>query len=202
MPWIAFRPDGAVMLTASIAGGALAWDLTRSPPVPRRLSDEESLRTLGVAFSPDGKLVAADSADGRVALWDGRTLEPVGPPTVGSGVMGPLRFTSDGAVLATTSDDRTVRLYDVTTRQQIGVPFPKRSVYGQASLSADGRTLVISGSGGMVIWDTDPRSWARQACAAAGRNLTRAEWERFLPDTGYRRTCPQWPSSRMTRDWA
>jgi WD40 repeat protein len=47
-----------------------------------------------IVFSPDGQLVAAGSADGRVALWDGRTLEPVGPPTVGSGVMGPLRFTS------------------------------------------------------------------------------------------------------------
>jgi hypothetical protein len=93
-----------------------------------------------------------------------------------------------------------VRLYDVTTRQQIGVPFPKRSVYGQASLSADGRTLVTSGSGGMVIWDTDPRSWARRACAAAGRNLTRAEWERFLPDTGYRRTCPPSGRRRMTAD--
>ncbi len=54
------------MLTASIGGGAL-----------------------GVAFRPDGRLVAAGSADGRVALWDGRTLTPVGPPTVGSGAVVP-----------------------------------------------------------------------------------------------------------------
>jgi hypothetical protein len=98
-------------------------------------------------------------------------------------------------VLATTGDDRTVRLYDVATRQQIGVPFPKGSAYGQAALRADGRVLVAGGTGGLVLWDTDARSWGRRACAAAGRNLTRAEWERFLPDAGYRRTCPQWPSS-------
>ena len=25
-------------------------------------------------------------------------------------------------------------------------------------------------------------------------DVSRAEWERFLPDTGYRRTCPEWPT--------
>jgi hypothetical protein len=97
--------------------------------------------------------------------------------------------------MATTSDDRTVRLYDVATRRQIGVPFPKGGIYGQSTLRSDGHVLVTSSTAGLVIWDTDARSWARRACAAAGRNLTRAEWERFLPDTGYRRTCPEWPSA-------
>jgi hypothetical protein len=53
--------------------------------------------------------------------------------------------------------------------------------------------LITGSSEGLVIWDTDARSWVRRACAAAGRNLTRAEWERFLPDTSYRKTCSQWP---------
>jgi WD40 repeat protein len=195
VPWSGFKPDGTVMITSSVGGGSLAWDLTRSPPVPSRLSDEQSLQVLSAVFSPDGELVATGSTDGRVAIRDGDTLERMGPPTVGPGVIAPIGFTSDGSVLATSGDDRTVRLYDVATRQQIGVPFPKSSVYGTASLSADGRVLVTSGGIGLVIWDTDARSWARRACSVAGRNLTRAEWERFLPDTRYRRTCEQWPSA-------
>jgi hypothetical protein len=30
-------------------------------------------------------------------------------------------------------------------------------------------------------------------CAVAGRNLTRAEWARYVPDVSYRRLCSQWP---------
>ena len=145
------------------------------------MTDESSLRTIGVAFSPDGRLLVTGATDGKVTFWDARTLKPFGPPTVGAGVVQPVSFSADSRVLATSSDDRTVRLYDVASRQQIGVPFPKTSQYGNASLSPDGHTLVTSGERGLVFWDVDPRSWARRACATAGRNLTREEWKRFLP---------------------
>ena len=194
VPFIAFRPDGKVMVTSSIGGGAIAWDLAKSPPEPRRLTDELSLRTIGVAFSPDGKLLATGATDGRVSFRDAHTFEPIGPPTVGAGVVQPVSFSADSRVLATSADDRTVRLYDVATRQQIGAAVPQDEPYGSASLSPDGHTLVTNGEAGLLFWDTDPKSWSRRACAIAGRNLTRAEWKRFLPDAGaYRRTCQQWP---------
>ena len=41
----------------------------------------------------------------------------------------------------------------------------------------------------MQIWDTDPESWVRSACAFAGRNLTKAEWDRYGPKEPYRETC-------------
>jgi len=196
VPWLAFAPDGTTLLTAGIGGGALAWDLTRTPPVPRRLAGEQSLRVLGATYAPDGDLVATGSADGRVALLDGDSLAATGPATVGAGVVAPVGFTADGSVLATTGDDRTVRLYDVATRQQIGVPFPKGTTYGKAALSSDGTMLLSGSADGLVIWDVDPASWVRRACAAAGRNLTRAEWDRFLPGVAYRSTCPSWPAGR------
>lgn len=42
-------------------------------------------------------------------------------------------------------------------------------------------------------------SWADIACRAAGRNMTRSEWELFGPkDTAYRATCPEFPLIKVT----
>jgi len=45
-----------------------------------------------------------------------------------------------------------------------------------------------------MLWDTNFESWLAQACRMANRNLTQAEWERFIGrETSYRRTCPNLP---------
>jgi hypothetical protein len=42
-------------------------------------------------------------------------------------------------------------------------------------------------------YSMDPAVWLRDACAIAGRDLTRAEWERYLPDRPYEATCTDVP---------
>jgi hypothetical protein len=43
---------------------------------------------------------------------------------------------------------------------------------------------------GVAVWDLDPHHWLGAACAIAGRNLTRAEWNRYLGALRpYHRTC-------------
>ena len=43
--------------------------------------------------------------------------------------------------------------------------------------------------GAPLLWNADPRTWAMLACRIAGRNLTRAEWRRYLAGRPYQRTC-------------
>lgn len=46
---------------------------------------------------------------------------------------------------------------------------------------------------GIVVWDLDPEHWVEPACAIAGRNLTRAEWDQYIGDLApYRATCPEY----------
>ena len=61
----------------------------------------------GVAFSPDGKLLATAGGDGTVRLWNPATRQPVGAPlraVTGGGVTG-VAFSPDGKLLATADSD-------------------------------------------------------------------------------------------------
>jgi conflict system STAND superfamily ATPase/WD40 domain-containing protein len=111
----------------------------------------------GVAFSPDGRLLATPSDDDTVQLWDVATGQPHGQPLTGhdDAVFG-VAFSPDGQLLATASQDSTVRLWDVATGQPHGDPLPEptdNAVNGVA-FSPDGRLLATAnGDDTVQLWD-------------------------------------------------
>jgi hypothetical protein len=46
----------------------------------------------------------------------------------------------------------------------------------------------------VTLWDMDNAHWTELACSIVNRNLTREEWERFLPSEPYRAACPNSPA--------
>ena len=200
----AFMPDeGRLLMVWSgprislvdIASGRTLWT--------RALTDTTDVNQY--AISPDGATVAYDTGDtvaGEVTLLDarsGRVLGSVAVPTAGG-----LGFLNHGQWLVVTSrsPDPQAQLYAATTLTPFGVPFPMHDVNSNAiAVDPDGTRFAddMDNDNGFprdfdpLLWNADPASWVRTACAIAGRNLTHAEWKQYLPDQPYRRTCSRWP---------
>jgi WD40 repeat protein/DNA-binding SARP family transcriptional activator len=143
-------------------------------------------------FSPDGRLLVIGDSEGGARLYDAHSFEPRGRPLLGH--TGPIRtatFSPDGRTLATTADDGTTRLWDVASSRPVGNPLPRIPNVPVGAAFVRGGTHVVASyaTGRAYLWDARPASWARHACAVAGRNLSRAEWDEVLPNRPYARIC-------------
>ena len=117
-----------------------------------------------VAFSPDGKTIAAGyvhvpfgntptAATGGVVLWD---------------VAARARFDEPIAV------------------NEDGV--------WSVAFSPDGKTIAAAcGRGGSVLLDVDAESWKRRAGQIANRNFSGKEWRQYFPEEPFQATLPDFP---------
>ncbi|WP_177227360.1 WD40 repeat domain-containing serine/threonine protein kinase [Nonomuraea pusilla] len=189
---------------STLDGGPFTPDGTRLASIYGRFEDVATGRPVGSGFSPspdgvsgvavsrNGLMAVSTEGSGRITLWDvdGPTALPPALPSAGSAV-GVAGFSPDGSVLAGVTGTG-VQLWDVTARHRLGGPFVARSVEGIDSLefSADGSMLYASVDEAVLEIPVGPERVAAAVCRRAGRDLTRAEWDRHLEDVPYRRVCP------------
>ncbi|MFQ5577342.1 MAG: WD40 repeat domain-containing protein, partial [Anaerolineae bacterium] len=172
---LAFSPNGATFASGScgkfsddsthcVQGQILMWDVESRQP-KFELPPEQRGAITGLAFSPDGKLLASgscaeyatgtgDCVAGTARLWDAETGQPIGGPLAGPAAqVTSVAFSPGSALLAAASDD-----------------------------------------GAIIVWDVTPETWQTWACRIANRNLSQTEWNQFIsPDVPYRLTCPALP---------
>jgi WD40 repeat protein len=161
LPELAVSPDGSTLAVASGPNTRklYVWNW-QAGAEPRQLPTGEFVARW-VAFSPDGKTLAATSDREEAArLWDvagGRLRHRLVPPGSGPSYTGAPVFTPDGKTLAVVGtvyarhqEHSSIHLWDPAAGRYRGRLDPGG---GRLAVSPDSRLLAAGGPGGVRIWD-------------------------------------------------
>jgi WD40 repeat protein len=164
---VAFSPTGERLVTAGSLPGpgqgvpqgtAQVWDTTTGKPVGAPLSLGTAITK--VAFSPNGRLVAA-AADDALGVWDVATGSPVGQPLrLDNYLVGQLDFSPDGHHLLATynpqdTNGRLLRIWDVDERAglTVGPSLGPPAGLVRAAWSPDGKWVLTATANDLWVWD-------------------------------------------------
>jgi WD40 repeat protein len=200
--------DPRAQRIAMVMGDTVAVHTLGSKAAPRQM-DSPRLFAEGVAFRPDGLLLAVGTRDMQVKLFDAasgklvRNLEHAEPNQTVFRIR-TLVYSADGRRIATIADDPTesdrgrpgtLRVFDVQTGVELArVPFPEAA--HALRFAADNSYVEAAVGWRRIRWAKYPLlpgELIRQSCELVHANLSAAEWRRYMGTAARRNTCAVTP---------
>ncbi len=147
-----FAPDGETFAAAE-GNRVRWWQVSTGHQISTREYDRLT-EINWLAWSPDGKLLAAAGTPGNVVIiWNLEAGSMRSFPAAHHDEINELNFSPDGSLLATASSDKTVGVWDVTSGTERIRFSPLQTHVTSVRFSPDGRCLATCGACGSVkIW--------------------------------------------------
>jgi RNA polymerase sigma factor (sigma-70 family) len=181
----ALSPDGAILATGCRRGGVPLWDV-KTGKLIRKLPTADGRECLAVAFSPNGKTLAAIEHDPKrqerfLVLWEVASGEELSRKK-GDFAFWSIVFSPDSDTLIG-GWGSTIRLWDVATGKEVGPAASNPPVADPVTVSPNGRMLAFREKN-IRLWDMGPR--------ARNRLIAQQHRRRSFP-------ClfPQWQDTRL-----
>ena len=174
---VAFSPDSQKLLTGDAppdsSGQAEPGSGTSGPAGSLGLHPHPGWHIYGVAFSPDGKLVATAANDRHVRIFDAADGKAVGAPMENNDQVNVVAFSPDGrtvaAGMATVTAGKEgrneIRLWDRKSGKPLGPDLPHDGGILALAFSPDGTSLASSSTDGVA------RLWTLPEGRPAGRPI-------------------------------
>jgi hypothetical protein len=205
-PRFTLSNDGTLVARSGLQSGVSQIEIidraTGSPSRPPIILRSGQPQVEAMAIAPDNQqltFVDQQGAIGTIDLETGEITEHVysGSP----GAARTINYSVDGHQLIGITQTGAIQWWDVPSHQAIGPPVSLAA--GESGVvpfditDLQYRHIVVATSEGLRRWNFDFSTWPAIACERAGRNLTAAEWSRYMPaDEPYHVTCSQYPSGQ------
>jgi len=152
----AFSPD--MRLLASGGDGVCIWSIETGHLLKTftagRVNDAKSIEAVAVAFSPDGKNIAAGLRDGTVRTWElfsGRQIKVLKGPASG---LRAIRYSSDDRYIAAGGHDTVLHLWDTDTGEEIKTFEGHQGLIESVRFSPNNKRIVTAAYDGTArLWD-------------------------------------------------
>jgi WD40 repeat protein len=148
----------AATILLLVATGIAIWLARAHPQIVPRVD--------AMAFSPDGRLLAAGDRQGSIAIWRLDSLTPAKRVHIKDVGLNALAFSPDSRLLAVAG--RSLQLWSTADWKKVANLGAAGGVYGTARFSSDGRALAsVNASERIEIWATQTGKRIRTLCCMA-----------------------------------
>lgn len=155
---LAVNPNGQYFATATEFSGLHLWNAADGKAF-LKLGDE---RVTGLAYSPDGKLIAgavvdktareelAEQIPAQIKIWNALNGQLEATLTGHTAGINALAFTPDSKYLLSGGSDRVVQVWDIASKTSIRTlrsQAPELYRFYALAVSPDGKTVAVAGDG-------------------------------------------------------